>query len=91
MKSVEKASITALILVHIGGYTQERDLTCVLTVERVSVRVLTYVHIIEPTQERNPIGAMIVASASVKVLFLISTEKSIHEKSFCHSQHLKSP
>lgn len=91
MKSVEKALITVLISVHIGGYTQERDPMCVLTVERVSVRVLTYVHIIEPTQERNPMDVMTVASASVKVLPLINTEKSIHEKSFCHSQHLSKP
>ena len=88
MKSVEKASTTVLISVHIGGYIQERDPMCVLTVERVSVRVLTYVHIIEPTQERSPMGVVIVASALVKALLLISTKKSIHEKNFCHSRHL---
>lgn len=91
MKSVEKASTIVLISVHIGGYTQERDPMCVLTVERVSVRVLTYVHIIGPTQERNPMGVMTVASASVKAPLLISTERSIHEKNFCHSQHLSKP
>jgi len=49
------------------------------------------VHIIGPTQERNPMGVMTVASASVKAPLLISTERSIHEKNFCHSQHLSKP
>lgn len=62
---------------------------CVLTVNRVSVRVLTYMHIIEPTQGKNPTDVMIVASAVVKALSLISTEKSIHKKSFC--QRLNKP
>lgn len=88
MKNVEKVSITVLISMHIGGYTQERDPTCVLTVVRVLVRVLTYVHITEPTQERNLTGAVTVASASVRALPLINTKRSIHKKSSWHSQCL---
>lgn len=64
---------------------------CVPTVERVSVRVLTYVRITEPTRERNLMGVMIAASVLVKALPLTSTEKSIHEKSFRHSQRLSKP
>jgi hypothetical protein len=77
--------------VHIGGFTQERGPMCVLIVERVSVRVQTYVYITEHIQERNLMDVMTVASASLKALPLINTEKSIHEKSFCHSQHLSKP
>ena len=76
---------------HTGGYTQERDPMCVLTVVRVLVRVLTCMHITEPTQERNLMGAMTVASASVRALPLVNTERLILEKSCCHSQCLSQP
>lgn len=87
-----RVSITALISVHIGGYTQERDPTCVPTGGRASARVLTYVHTTEPTLERSTLRVSGLWQVLPSVKSSVDKHREIHTReNFCHSQHLSKP